>query len=384
MGPLAGVKIIEVASIGPGPYAAMLLADMGAEVIRIDRPGGRPELPLDPARDILNRGRRSIVLDLACEEGRRAALKLIDSADGLLEGFRPGVMERLGLGPEACLQRSPALVYARLTGWGQDGPLADTAGHDIDYIALTGVLAAIGRSADEAPAIPLNLIGDYAGGGLFCAFGLVCALLEARRSGRGQVVDAAMVDGSAHLTSIVHALDAMGLWQPSRGKNLLDSGAPFYDVYPARDGRYLAVGPLEPAFFARFLEAIGLAGHPDCRSQFDRESWPAMRAAIAERIKDKTRDEWCDLLEGRDVCVAPVLDYREAADHPHLAARRTFRKDWGLHQAAPAPRFSRTSPELTRSPPLPGADTEEILREHGFSQAEIAALTKYSSSKRQD
>ena len=376
MGPLTGVKLIEIASIGPGPYAAMLLADMGANVIRIDRPGGHPDLPLDPTRDILNRGRRSIVLDLASDNGRDAALTLIEAADGLIEGFRPGVMERLGLGPEICHRRAPSLVYARATGWGQDGPLANRAGHDIDYIALTGVLAAIGRNAGEAPAIPLNLIGDYAGGGLFCAFGLVCALLEAQRSGRGQVVDAAMVDGSAHLMSIVHALDAMGLWHPSRGTNLLDSGAPFYDVYRTRDGGYLAVGPLEPSFFAQFLEAVGLDGHPDCARQYDRESWPAMRAAIAQRIAEKGRDDWMRLLETRDVCVAPVLDYREAARHPHLAARGTFRRDWGLHQPAPAPRFSRSQAELTRPPPAPGADSEEILREHGFSEAEIAVLAR--------
>jgi len=376
MGPLAGMRIIEIASIGPGPYAAMLLADMGADVIRIDRPGGNPNYALDPARDILNRGRRSVALDLSSAPGRDAALRLIEKADGLIEGFRPGVMECLGLGPETCRERARHLVYARVTGFGQHGPLAQRAGHDINYIALSGVLDAIGRDQDAPPAIPLNLIGDYAGGGLFCAFGLVCGLLEARISGRGQIVDAAMVDGAASLMSIVYALDAMGLWQPTRGQNLLDSGAPFYDVYSTRDRRFISVGPLEPQFFRRFLDCIGLADHPACKAQHQREAWPEMRKAIAARMAEKTQADWCRRLESEEVCVTPVLNYREAAAHPHLAARKTFRDDWGLRQPAPTPRFSHTPGELTYPPALPGAHTQEVLREFGLSDADIAELVR--------
>jgi len=374
MGPLAGVKVIEIAAIGPGPFTAMMLADMGADVIRIDRPGGNPTTPGDPKRDILNRGRRSLALDLKSKAGRDAALRLIDGADALLEGFRPGVMERMGLGPEPCLMRNERLVYARMTGWGQKGPLAGAAGHDINYIALTGALAAMGRSQSDAPAVPLNLIGDYGGGAMQCAFGMVCALFEAQRSGKGQVVDAAMVDGTASLMSVVHMLDAMGLWQPKRSANLLDSGAPFYDVYATRDSRYVAIGPLEPQFFAALLQKLGLTDHPACRNQFDRTAWPDMREAIAGRFAEKTRDEWCALLEGSDVCFAPVLDYREAPDHPHLAARGTYRDNWGLRQAAPAPRFSRTPGDLDRPPPSPGEHSAEILREAGFNADEAAAL----------
>jgi len=374
MGPLAGIRIIEFAGIGPAPFAGMMLADMGADVIRIDRPGGNPTLPGDPARDILSRGRRSVALDLKSEAGRAAALRLIGRADGLLEGFRPGVMERMGLGPDICRERNRRLVYLRMTGWGQAGPLAQRAGHDIDYIALTGVLAAIGRSEDEPPAVPLNLIADFGGGAMYGAFGMLCGILEAQRSGRGQVVDAAMVDGAASLMSIVYMLDAMGLWQPGRGANLLDSGAPFYDVYAAADGRYLAVGPLEPQFFARFVAAIGLGDHPACRYQQDRTRWPEMRAAIAARLAERSRDEWCRLLEGEDVCVAPVLGYREAPEHPHLAARDTYTEAWGVSQPAPAPRFSRTPGTLSRRPPRPGEQTDEILREFGFTAEEIMAL----------
>ncbi len=373
MGPLEGTRIVEIAGLGPAPFAAMMLADMGADIIRIDRPGGAPLQVGDPRKEILNRGRRSLTLDLKSPRGRDALLRIIDEVDALIEGFRPGVMERMGLGPEACLARNPRLVYGRMTGWGQEGPLAQRAGHDISYIALTGALAAIGRASDR-PAIPLNLIADFGGGAMYLAFGIVCALLESTRSGRGQVVDAAMVDGVASLMSIVHMLDAMGLWRPERECNLLDGGAPFYDVYETRDGRYLAVGPLEPQFFSEFVARAGLAEHPALRAQMDHTAWPAMRDAIAARMGEKTLAAWMAIFEGSDACVAPVLDYREAREHPHLVARGTFVTRDGVVEPAPAPRFSRTAPALGRPPPAPGEHSREILREFGFSDTEINEL----------
>ena len=373
MGPLEGTRIVEIAGLGPAPFAAMMLADMGADVIRVDRPGGAPLQVGDPRKEILNRGRRSLTLDLKSPRGRDALLRIIGEVDALIEGFRPGVMERMGLGPDACLARNPRLVYGRMTGWGQEGPLAQRAGHDITYIALTGALAAIGRASDR-PAIPLNLIADFGGGAMYLAFGIVCALLESTRSGRGQVVDAAMVDGVASLMSIVHMLDAMGLWRPERECNLLDGGAPFYDVYATRDGRYLAIGPLEPQFFSEFVTRAGLAEHPALRAQMDLSAWPAMRDAIAARMREKTLAEWVAIFEGSDACVAPVLDYREAREHPHLVARGTFVTRDGVVEPAPAPRFSRTAPALGRPPPAPGEHSREVLREFGFSDDEIDEL----------
>jgi len=373
MGPLTGLTILEIASIGPGPFAAMMMADMGARVIRIDRPGGNPTTPGDPRRDMLNRGRTSLALDLKSSRGRDTLLRLAAQADGLMEGFRPGVMERMGLGPEDLQARNPRLVYGRMTGWGQTGPLAGAAGHDIDYIALTGALAAIGR-AGQPPSVPLNLIGDFGGGAMYLAFGMVCALYEARGSGQGQVVDAAMVDGVNSLMTIVHSLDGIGLWRPERGANLLDSGAPFYDVYETADAGYLAVGPLEPQFFREFIELAGLADNPAGRQQFDPAGWPAMRDAIAEAIAGRTRAEWEDIFAGSNACVAPVLDYRDARSHPHMQARGAFVERDGMTQPAPAPRLSRTPGEIAGSPPRPGEHSRDVLESFGFSPDEIADI----------
>lgn len=373
MGPLAGIRLVEIAGLGPAPFAAMLLADAGADIVRIDRPGGNPLSPLPPRRETVNRGRRSLALDLKSPAGRDALLRIAGQVDGLIEGFRPGVMERLGLGPDICLARNPRLVYGRMTGWGQEGPWRDRAGHDLDYIALAGALGAIGRPG-APPTVPLNLIGDYGGGALYLAFGMVCGLFEARHSGRGQVVDAAMVDGVASLMTVVHMLDGAGLWQARRGANLLDGGAPFYDVYETADGRHVALAALEPQFFAEFRARAGLADEPALAAQFDRATWPAMRAAIAARLRERTRDEWEATFEGSDACLAPVLDHREAPRHPHLAARGTFRTRDGIAEPAPAPRFSRTPSEPGAPPPEPGEHGREILVEFGFSEAEIEGL----------
>ena len=372
-GPLAGVRIVEIAAIGPVPYCAMLLSDLGAEVVRIDRAGGvdRGVLNGDPRYELLNRGRRSVALDLKRPQGLEAALRLVARADALLEGFRPGVAERLGLGPEACLARNPKLVYGRMTGWGQDGPLAAAAGHDINYIALGGALHAIGR-AGERPVPPVNLVGDFGGGALFLAMGVLSALLEASRSGRGQVVDAAMVDGVASLTTMLHGLLAAGSWVPERGVNLLDGGAPFYDTYETRDGQFVALGPLEPKFWAELVRGAGL--DVEGLQQEDPAHWPEIRRRLEALFRSRTRDEWCGLLAGTDACFAPVLSLAEAPGHPHLKARGTFVEIDGVVQPAPAPRFSRTPGRIQGPPRTPGQDTEEVLRAWEFTEEEMEAL----------
>jgi alpha-methylacyl-CoA racemase len=374
MGPLAGLRVIELASIGPGPMCAMLLADQGADVIRIDRvePSGLG-VALDPKFDVTARNRRSVALDLKQRGGCDTALRLIDGADALIEGWRPGVAERLGLGPDDCLRRNPKLVYGRMTGFGQTGPLAHAAAHDINYIALTGALHAIGP-ADGKPVPPLNLIGDYGGGALYLAFGLMAALFERQRSGRGQVVDAAMVDGVSSLMSIFHGMLASGRWDARRrGANLLDGGAPFYDTYAAADGKHLSVGCLEPKFFAEFARRIGL-DESWTRRQYDARSWPEMRAAIAARLATRTRDDWCRELDGSDACVAPILSLHEAPSHPHAQARNAFVDVDGVVQAAPAPRFSRSDPGKPRAARAVGCDGEAVLLQAGFSRDEVSAL----------
>ncbi|MBW3615330.1 MAG: CoA transferase [Actinobacteria bacterium] len=373
-GPLSGIKIVEVAAIGPAPFAAMVLSDMGAEVLRVDRAqavrGGDPS---SPPLDVLNRGRRSVGIDLKNPSGVEALLRLVAHADGLVEGFRPGVAERLGIGPDHCLARNPRLVYGRMTGWGQEGPLAATAGHDINYIALAGVLEAIGR-AGQPPVPPLNLVGDFGGGGMLLAFGMVCGILEAWRSGQGQVVDAAMVDGAALLMAMIHGLRAMGVWSDERGTNLLDTGAHFYDVYETADAKFVSVGSIEPQFYGELLRLTGLAGDPAFGAQMNRADWPALKARLAQVFRTKTRDEWCSIMEGTDVCFAPVLTLWEAPQHPHLAERSTFTELAGLTQPAPAPRFSRTPGSIGRPPPHPGQHSDEALADWGFSGPEVAEL----------
>lgn len=368
MGPLSGTRVIEIAGIGPGPFCAMMLADMGADVIRVDRAsavrGGDPDRP---PLDIMARGRRSIGVDLKASDGVELVLKLVQDADALIEGFRPGVAERLGIGPEACLARNPRLVYGRMTGWGQDGPYASTAGHDINYISLAGVLHAIGREG-EAPVPPLNLVGDFGGGGMYLAFGTVCALLEARQSGNGQVVDAAMVDGAASLMTFMSGLRLSGMWSRQRGTNMLDTGAHFYNVYETADGGYISLGPIEPQFYAELREKIGLDG-PEWDDQFDRSCWPELKRRLAEVIAQRSRDEWCELLEGSDTCFAPVLSPAEAPEHPHNRHRGTFTEIAGVVQPAPAPRFSRSTAAIRRPPPHAGQHTDEILEEFGFDDA---------------
>jgi len=372
-GPLDGIRILEIAGIGPGPFAGMMLSDMGAEVLRIDRAAAVATARADrPSLDFLARGRRSVGVDLKRPEGVEAVLRLVERADALFEGFRPGVMERLGLGPDVLLARNPRLVYGRMTGWGQDGPLAHAAGHDINYIALSGALHAIGR-AGENPLPPLNLVGDFGGGGMLLAYGMVCALLERERSGQGQVVDASMVEGSAALMAMMYSLRAMGQWRDERGTNALDTGAWFYETYETQDGRHVAVGSLEPQFFAELLRRTGLEGQ-DLPRQMDRESWPAMKERLAAVFRTKTRDEWCEIMEGSDVCFAPVLSMAEAPHHPHNRHRGSFIELEGQTQPGPAPRFSRTRPEVSRPPVHPGQHTEEALRDWGFDAGEIARL----------
>jgi alpha-methylacyl-CoA racemase len=368
MGPLKGVKVVEFAGIGPGPFCAMLLSDMGAEVVRIDRKGGRGANKFD----ITSRGRRSIALDLKKPEAVEVALKLIAQSDALLEGFRPGVMEKLGLGPDAVLARNPKLVYGRMTGWGQTGPLAQAAGHDINYIALTGALHAIGRKG-ETPVPPLNLVGDFGGGALYLAFGMACALFEARGSGKGQVVDCAMTEGAASLMSMFYGFKAMGMWQDQKGVNLLDGGAHFYDTYETSDGKWVSIGSIEPQFYALLLEKAALTD-PEFQSQMDRDKWPSLKQKIAAVMKTKTRNEWDKLMEGTDVCYAPVLSLSEAPNHPHNKARGSFVEIDGVVQPGPAPKFSRTKVEVQGPAPTCGQHNDQILSDFGFSGADIAAL----------
>ncbi|MFP8874929.1 MAG: CaiB/BaiF CoA-transferase family protein [Myxococcota bacterium] len=373
MGPLAGLRVIEVVGIGPCPFAAMMLADMGAEVIRVDRTDGKaPDYP-DPTADYLARSRRSLALDLKREEGRELLLRLVESCDALLEGFRPGVMERLKVGPDECLERNPRVVYGRMTGWGQEGPLAGTPGHDINYIALSGALHAIGR-AGAPPTPPLNLVGDFGGGGMLLALGVLAALLEAGRSGKGQVVDAAMVDGASLLMAPLYGAHALGGWK-ERGTNILDSGAPFYDVYETSDGKWISVGSLEPQFYAELQRKLGLAPE-EFSSQMDSRGWPALRERLTKLFRAKTRDEWCEILEEAEVCFAPVLSMGEAPEHPHNRARKTFVEVAGKVQPAPAPRFSRTPTAISRPPGRTGEHTDEILQDWGFDEDEIRELRK--------
>jgi alpha-methylacyl-CoA racemase len=373
MGPLAGITVIEIAGIGPGPFCGMMLADMGADVIRVDRAGavqgGDPDRP--PA-DFLARGRRSVGVDLKSADGVEVVLSLVEKADALIEGFRPGVTERLGIGPDECLARNPRLVYGRMTGWGQEGPYASTAGHDINYIALAGALDPIGR-AGQPPTPPINLVGDFGGGGLLLAFGIVAGILEARTSGQGQVIDAAMVDGAAALMTMTHSLRAMGIWNDERGTNMLDTGAHFYDVYETADGRYVSIGSIEPQFYAELLRLTGLEGE-ELPWQQDRAQWPAMKERLAAIFRSKTRDEWCEVMEGTDVCFAPVLTIPEAVEHPHNVARGTFVEVAGLTQPGPAPRFSRTVPAVARPPAHAGQHTDEVLAAAGFDAERIAKL----------
>jgi alpha-methylacyl-CoA racemase len=371
MGPLAGIKVVEVAGIGPGPFCAMMLSDMGAEVLRVDRIGDADlGLAVDPR--FSERGRRSVAVDLKTPGGVAAVKRLIAQADALIEGFRPGVMERLGLGPDECLAANPRLVYGRMTGWGQDGPMAHAAGHDINYIALAGVLHSIGRRGGP-PTPPLNLVGDFGGGGMYLAFGIVCALLEAGRSGQGQVVDAAMVDGAASLAAAVFGLRAMGIWTDERGDNILDSGSPWYDVYETRDGKHVAIGSIEKRFYGELLRLTGLEGE-DLPAQRDKTRWPELRERLTRAFREKTRDEWCAVMEGSDVCFAPVLSMAEAPRHPHNAARSTFVEVDGVVQPAPAPRFSRSKPSIQRPPARRGEHTDAALADWGFTGDEIAGL----------
>lgn len=373
MGPLKGFKVIELAGIGPAPMCAMLLSDLGAEVLRIDRTADAGlGIAMKTKYSLLNRGRRSIALDLKRPEATEAVLRLVGQADALIEGFRPGVMERLGLGPDVCLARNPRLVYGRMTGWGQEGPLASAAGHDINYIALSGALHSIGRRG-EAPVPPLNLIGDFGGGALYLAFGVVAGLLEAQKSGKGQVVDTAMVDGAASLMTAIYGMHGSGIWSDERGTNILDTGAHYYDVYETKDGKYISIGSIETKFYDELLRLSGLK-REELAPQNDRKSWPQMKDRVAALFRTKTRDEWCSIMEGSDICFAPVLSMAEAPRHPHNQHRGTFVEQDGVVQPAPAPRFSRTPGAIQRPPSQPGEHTEEALRDWGFSAPELERL----------
>ena len=373
MGPLSGIKVIEFEAIGPGPFAGMLLADMGADVLLVDRPApGDLGLKRERWNDVMMRGKRSVTLDLKSADGAQAALELIGRADALIEGFRPGVMERLGLGPDAALARNPRLVYGRMTGWGQDGPLAARAGHDINYIALAGVLAAFGRKGG-APVPPLNLVGDFGGGGMLLGFGVACALVETLRSGKGQVVDAAMVEGASLLAAMFSGMLAAKRWREERGVNILDTGAPWYDVYETKDGGHVSIGAIETKFYAELLQRLGLAGEA-LPEQYDARRWPELRARFAAIFKSKTREEWCAAFEGSDACFAPVLTFSEAKRDPHNVARGSFITVSTVEQPAPAPRYSRTPGGVCRAPPERGEGGRAALEDWGFSAAEIARI----------
>jgi alpha-methylacyl-CoA racemase len=374
-GPLRGLRIIEIAGIGPGPFAAMLLADLGAEVVRVERAGSvRGPVPDTPHPDVLLRGRRNVAIDLKHPDGVATLLDLVERADALIEGFRPGVMERLGVGPEECRARNPRLVFGRMTGWGQDGPYAPAAGHDINYISLAGALAHFGRR-DGPPVPPLNMVGDFGGGGMFLALGVVSALLEAQRSGQGQVVDTAMVDGSAVLMTMFWAMRAMGVFdEQHRGSNLLDTGAHFYDVYRCADGEYVSFGSIEPQFYAELLRLTGLDGDEDFAHQMDTARWPELKERLAALVATRTRAEWCEIMERTDVCFAPVLTMGEAAEHPHNVERGTFVELGGVTQPAPAPRFSRTAPTVDQLPAYAGQHTHAVLDDWGVPAERIEAL----------
>lgn len=370
MGPLKGIKVLEFAGIGPAPFCAMMFSDMGANVLRIDRKGETRFGQFD----ITTRGRRSIAIDIKSPEGLKVLLKFIENADVLIEGFRPGVMERLGLGPQVCLERNQKLVYGRMTGWGQEGPLAPTAGHDINYIALTGALHAIGRPG-EPPVPPLNLVGDFGGGAMMLAFGLICALWEAQHSGKGQVVDAAMTDGASLLMAMMYGAKAGGTWNDERGTNKLDGGAHFYDVYECADEKYISIGSIEPQFYNLLLEKCGIED-PSFQEQLDDAKWPELKVKIAAIFKEKSRNEWCNIMEGTDVCFAPVLDMNEAPHHSHNRARKTFIEIDGVVHPAPAPRFSRTPPEIQGPPVIPGGPLPVTLVEWGINKNDMSLLVE--------
>jgi alpha-methylacyl-CoA racemase len=375
MGVLSGYRVIELAGIGPGPMCAMLLSDMGADVLRIDRAADAGlGIAMDVKHNLLNRGRRSVALDLKRPEAIEAVLKLVEKADALIEGFRPGVTERLGLGPDQCLKRNPRLIYGRMTGWGQEGPLAQAAGHDINYIALSGALHSIGRKG-EAPVPPLNLVGDFGGGALYLALGVVAGLLESQKSGKGQVVDAAMVDGAASLMTAIYGMHGAGFWNDQRGDNILDTGAHYYDVYETKDGKHVAIGSIEAKFYAELLRLSGLQGE-ELPHQQDRKSWPKMKERLKTLFRTKTRDEWSKIMEGSDICFAPVLSMAEAPKHPHNKHRGTFIEEGGVTQPGPAPRFSRTPSKIQRPPARPGEHTEEALRDWGFANSDVETLRK--------
>lgn len=374
MGPLAGLKIVELAGIGAGPHCAMMLADLGAEVIRVDRPVETGlGVPIEPKYDLILRGRRSLAIDLKNAAGRDVVLQMIDQADAVIESFRPGVVERMGIGPDVCLKRNPKLVYARLTGWGQDGPYAQMAGHDINYIALSGVLHAIG-SRGGPPVPPLNLVGDFGGGAVYCAFGIVSALLSAQRTGQGQVVDAAMVDGAAALLTMVVGFQRGGIWSSTRGDNIVDGGAPYYATYETSDGQYIAIGAMEEKFYELLLLKLDMSGDPKMKPHTDRALWDYQREQFTFKFRQKSREEWCNLLEGTDTCFAPVLSIEEAVNHPHIKARSTYREMNGVVQPAPNPRFSSASIMVPTPPAALGQHSRDILRDFGISRDSIEQL----------